>query len=69
MSEIRRKIVEQSGLFSEADIMPVPCNPDTLAMGYAFKDGASITPLTRYLDPQTWWKARATLLCLNTMPA
>ena len=53
VSEIRRKIVEQSGLFSEADIMPVPCNPDTLAMGYAFKDGATITPLTRYLDPQT----------------
>lgn len=53
VSEIRRKIVEQSGIFSAADIMPVPCNPDTLAMAYAFKDGTGITPLTRYLDPQT----------------
>lgn len=53
VSEIRRCIVEQSGIFSEADIMPVPCNPDTLAMGYAFKDEQGIVPLTRYLDPQT----------------
>ena len=53
VSEIRRRIVEQSGIFSEADIMPVPCNPDTLAMGYAFKDESGILPLTRYLDPQT----------------
>ncbi|AZR59162.1 radical SAM protein [Eikenella corrodens] len=53
VSEIRRKIIEQSGIFSADDIMPVPCNPDTLAMGYAFKDGADITPLTRYLDPKT----------------
>lgn len=53
VSEIRRRIVEQSGIFSEADIMPVPCNPDTLAMGYAFKDEQGIVPLTRYLDPQT----------------
>lgn len=53
VSEIRRKIIEQSGIFSAADIMPVPCNPDTLAMAYAFKDGNEITPLTRYLDPKT----------------
>ena len=53
VSEIRRKIIEQSDIFSTDDIMPVPCNPDTLAMAYAFKDDSGIVPLTRYLDPKT----------------
>lgn len=53
VSELRRKIAEQSEIFTLNDIVPVPCNPDTLAMGYAVRLGGSITPLTRYLDPQT----------------
>ncbi|GJI91485.1 radical SAM protein [Duganella hordei] len=52
-SEIRRKIAEQSALFTLADVVPVPCNPDTLAMAYAIKTADGAVPLTRYLDPQT----------------
>lgn len=52
VSEIRRGIAQQSGIFELADIVPVPCNPDTLAMGYAFKQGNQATPLTRHVDPQ-----------------
>lgn len=51
VSEIRRRIAEQSGVFTAADILPVPCNPDTLAMGYALKIGGEVVALTRYLDP------------------
>ena len=53
VSEIRRRIVEQSGLFTPEDVVPVPCNPDTLAMAYALKMGDQLQPLTRFLDPQT----------------
>jgi uncharacterized radical SAM superfamily Fe-S cluster-containing enzyme len=53
VSEIRRRIAEQSGLFTAADVVPVPCNPDTLAMGYALKVDGRTVPLTRYLDPKT----------------
>ena len=53
VSEIRRKIAEQTSLFSLQDVVPVPCNPDTLAMAYALKLGDDVLPLTRYLDPQT----------------
>ena len=51
VSELRRRIGEQSSVFSKADILPVPCNPDTLAMGYALKSGDHIQPLTRFVDP------------------
>ena len=52
VSELRRRIATQSRLFSLADIVPVPCNPDTLAMGYALKSGSSAVPLTRFIDPK-----------------
>ena len=54
VSELRRRIVEQSGIFTAADVVPVPCNPDTLAMAYAIRspDGG-LQPLTRFLDPTT----------------
>jgi 7,8-dihydro-6-hydroxymethylpterin dimethyltransferase len=58
VSEIRRRIVEQSRLFTAEDVVPVPCNPDTLAMAYAVRTGndkgiAGLQPLTRFLDPRT----------------
>lgn len=52
ISEIRRKISEQTDIFTLDDIMPVPCNPDTLAMGYALKQGDVTVPLTRHISPQ-----------------
>jgi len=52
VSEVRRRVAEQSGLFTLDDIVPVPCNPDTLAMGYALKLGDEVMPLTRHLGPE-----------------
>jgi 7,8-dihydro-6-hydroxymethylpterin dimethyltransferase len=52
VSEVRRLVAEQSGLFTLDDVLPVPCNPDTLAMAYALKLGGEATPLTRWLSPQ-----------------
>lgn len=59
ISQMRRQIAEQSNVFTLDDIVPVPCNPDTLAMGYALKTHAdtdntqtsTVTPLTRYISP------------------
>jgi uncharacterized radical SAM superfamily Fe-S cluster-containing enzyme len=53
VSELRRRIAEQSGVFTAADVLPVPCNPDTLAMAYAIRGEGGLVPLTRYLDAQT----------------
>ncbi|WP_068776716.1 radical SAM protein [Paenibacillus sp. FJAT-26967] len=52
LSEVRRLIIEQSGLFQPEDIIPVPCHPDCLAMGYALKLGGGAIPLTGLIDPQ-----------------
>jgi 7,8-dihydro-6-hydroxymethylpterin dimethyltransferase len=52
LSEVRQRIIEQSGVFAAEDIIPVPCHPDCLAMGYALKLNGSVTPLTGLIDPQ-----------------
>jgi hypothetical protein len=46
LSEVRRRILEQFPLFSPDDVVPVPCNPDCLAMAYALKLGGELLPLT-----------------------
>ena len=52
LTEVRRKILEQTDVFNADDIIPVPCNPDALAMGYALKLGGEVFPLTRYINPK-----------------
>jgi 7,8-dihydro-6-hydroxymethylpterin dimethyltransferase len=51
-TEVRRKILEQSNIFQSNDLIPVPCNPDALVMGYALKTSTGVFPLTRLIDPE-----------------
>lgn len=51
-SEVRRLILEQAPLFESADLVPVPCNPDALIMGYALKMEDRVFPLTRLINPE-----------------
>ncbi len=51
LTEVRRKILEQNAIFNADDLIPVPCNPDSLVMGYALKLGGEVLPLTRYVNP------------------
>ena len=48
-TEVRQLILDQTDIFSAADIIPVPCNPDALSMGYALKTPSGVVPLTRYV--------------------
>src|SRR6202012_2742340 len=52
LTEVRRRILEQTALFRPEDIIPVPCHPDSLAMAYAIKLDGCTTPLTGMIDPQ-----------------
>ncbi len=52
LTEVRRKILEQTKLFRPEDVIPVPCHPDSLAMAYALKIDGKLVPLTGMLDPK-----------------
>lgn len=52
LTEVRRKILDQTSVFRPEDLIPVPCHPDCLAMAYALKLGDKVTPLTGLIDPK-----------------
>ena len=51
LTDVRQKILDQTSIFKPNDLIPVPCNPDALVMGYALKLAGQTFPLTRYIDP------------------
>ncbi|HEY4371106.1 MAG TPA: radical SAM protein [Burkholderiales bacterium] len=53
LTEVRQAVLAQTGMFEAEDIIPVPCNPDALAMGYALKTADGVQPLTRFIGTET----------------
>ena len=51
LTEVRRRILEQTNVFRPEDVLPVPCHPDSLAMAYALKVDGHVLPLTGLIDP------------------
>jgi uncharacterized radical SAM superfamily Fe-S cluster-containing enzyme len=51
LSEVRRRILEQTDVFKPEDLIPVPCHPDSLGMAYAMKIGGKVIPLTGMIEP------------------
>ena len=51
LTEVRRRILEQTDVFRPEDLIPVPCHPDALAMAYALKLGSKTVPLTGMIPP------------------
>jgi uncharacterized radical SAM superfamily Fe-S cluster-containing enzyme len=50
LTDIRRAIAVQAGeVFAAEDIIPLPCNPDSIAIAYGLRDGARVTPITQLL--------------------
>ena len=57
LSEIRRAILDQWGVFGEDDMIPLPCNPEAISIGYGLRDGTrSGRSLT--CSRRTCWCAR-----------
>jgi tetraether lipid synthase len=45
LSEIRDRVVE-TGVFGEDDMIPLPCNPESISIGYGLRNGETVLPLT-----------------------
>jgi len=45
LSEIRKRVVE-TGVFGDADMIPLPCNPESISIGYGLRNGEKVMPLT-----------------------
>jgi 7,8-dihydro-6-hydroxymethylpterin dimethyltransferase len=48
LSDIRKAIIAAGTAFEAGDIIPLPCNPESIAIGYALRNGETIAPITSY---------------------
>lgn len=52
LDEIRRQLIDGQEVFGEDDIIPLPCNPEYIAIGYCLRDGRKLTPITSLLPKE-----------------
>jgi 7,8-dihydro-6-hydroxymethylpterin dimethyltransferase len=69
LTEVRQNILAQTKLFEPADIVPVPCNPDSLSMAYALKSPLGIAPLTRYVGTEALLAGPRNTIVFESDPA
>jgi 7,8-dihydro-6-hydroxymethylpterin dimethyltransferase len=69
LTEVRRKILEQTIVFRSEDVIPVPCHPDSLAMPYALKLEGKVVPLTRFVEPDVLINAASNTIVYEESPA
>lgn len=48
LTQIRREVVK-AGVFTLEDLIPLPCNPDQICIGYGLRHGREVTPITSML--------------------
>ncbi len=69
LGEVRQKILAQCAWLTPADLIPVPCHPDCLAMAYALKVGGSVVPLTSLIDPDVLLRGGRNTIVYEQDPA
>jgi hypothetical protein len=52
LSDIRRKVIEDSGIFGEMDMIPLPCNPTAISIGYGLRNGRTVVPVTAMIPKE-----------------
>lgn len=48
LTQIRREVA-RAGVFGLEDLIPLPCNPDQICIGFGLRDGGTVTPITSLL--------------------
>jgi uncharacterized radical SAM superfamily Fe-S cluster-containing enzyme len=50
LSDIRRAVIADSGVFGAADMIPLPCNPEQISIAYGLRNGRQVLPVTSMLS-------------------
>jgi hypothetical protein len=68
LTDIRREIVEKSGVFGAEDVIPLPCNPEAIAIGYGLRDGEKVTPITSLIPREVFVDAAPNVITFEKYP-
>ena len=53
LSDIRRAVIAGANPFMASDMIPLPCNPESICIGYGLRQGSSLVPITGLLPRDT----------------
>ena len=67
LTEVRRRIAE-SGVFALEDLIPLPCNPDQICIGYGLRDGRQVTPITSLIPREQLVSAAPNTVAFEAYP-
>jgi len=67
LTEVRRRIAE-AGVFALEDLIPLPCNPDQICIGYGLRDGAGVAPVTSLLPRELFVAAAPSTVTFEAYP-
>jgi uncharacterized radical SAM superfamily Fe-S cluster-containing enzyme len=67
LTEVRRRIAE-AGVFALEDLIPLPCNPDQICIGYGLRSGAEITPITSLIPREQLVSAAPNTVAFEAYP-
>jgi uncharacterized radical SAM superfamily Fe-S cluster-containing enzyme len=69
LSDIRRRIVEDSGVFGDGDMVPLPCNPETISIGYGLRHDAAVLPVTSLIPREEFIAIAPNAITFEKYPA
>ena len=67
LTEIRRRIAE-AGVFALEDLIPLPCNPDQICVGYGLRNGDQVAPVTAMLPRELFVAAAPNTVTFERYP-
>jgi uncharacterized radical SAM superfamily Fe-S cluster-containing enzyme len=70
LSDIRRGVMTQAPeVFDGDDIIPLPCNPDSIAIAYGLRQGTQVTPITKLIPKADLLAAAPNTISFEKYPA
>ncbi|WP_371223456.1 radical SAM protein [Roseovarius sp. 2305UL8-3] len=68
LSDIRRAVIEAPNGFEAEDMIPLPCNPESICVGYALRRGTQIAPITGLLPREVLIEALPNTVTFEKYP-
>jgi uncharacterized radical SAM superfamily Fe-S cluster-containing enzyme len=69
LSEIRQRIVAESGVFGPDDMIPLPCNPESIAIAYGLRNGSKVVPIMSLLPREELIASLPNAITFEKQPA
>lgn len=68
LSDVRKAIITAGTPFGAADLIPLPCNPESIALGYALRNGRRLTPVTSFFPKERLLEAVPNAITFEKYP-